>query len=132
MANGKVKMVQEGFVLDLPNKGLTATVSGMLSVSLGFVGMWNESGFAPDANAPMIVNGVVDVAVSAGAQAIARGASLNIDTDTMTLVAGREPDADAADADGDLDNDTLIYFGKSLGIVPANATRRIWIKIKPQ
>lgn len=122
------KMIQEGFVLDLPNTTGGVSVSGELMYSLGFVGLINEGNTAVDEETPTIVNGVVEAAVTAGVAALERGSRLNLNTATRQLVL-----ATATDEDADGDEDDLVFFGTvTRGRLPANTPGRLWIKIKPQ
>ena len=125
---GGLRHVQEGFVLDLPNEGSADTVLGGLCYSLDFVGVWNGGGVAPGNTCPAIVNGVVQVPVTAGAAAIPRGATLNLNLTNMTLEL-----AGATDEDADGDGDNLVRFGRVIrGSLLANQAGTLWVKIKPQ
>lgn len=123
-----LRMVHEGSVIALPNETGADTVLGGLCYALGFVGMWN--GVAADGkDCPAIVNHVVQVPVTAGADAIERGAKLNLNTATMEL----ELAAAGVDEDADGDADGLVFFGTvTKGSLLANEAGTLWVKIKPQ
>lgn len=122
----EVKQIQEGDVIDVPNPFDAPTRSGALVYVYGWVGRWNSGGFAKGQKCPLIVRGVIEKTITTTGTAIGVGDMLVLNTATGELAKGNEPTDDDADADG------LVNFGKSLTAIPANTTRKVWVRIRSQ